>query len=106
MSTSYPEFIWAINSTRSDSYIRNQLSLEIGATEARKLLVKRYPSGTTAEEIELRRKAQGLAHSNSMSVRGDEGFEEEDIPESLLDQIVHDCVKFHNTYMLNDGIAA
>lgn len=104
VSTSNPEFIWAVNSVRADSYVRNELSVQIGATEARKLLVKRYPSGTIAEEVELRRKAMGQ-NMDSLSLRGDETFED-DVSESLLDDIVTDCVKYHNKFMFIDTIVA
>lgn len=98
-STKGAEFLWGINSVRSDSYVRNKLANLIGETNARKLLVKRFPSGTIAQEIENRLRL--LVEDTS-----DSDFSEDAIlnvvpeNESVLDEIIRDNERYFNTYAL------
>ena len=95
MATQGPQFIWSVNSTRIDSVVRNRLSEAIGATETRQLLVKRYPSGTVRGEVEQRRKALGNDNDfGNTSIRGDDVDTLDDTPDSIIDAIIADNIKY------------
>jgi intracellular multiplication protein IcmB len=104
-----PRFLWAVNSVRSDSYVRNELERGIGIVEARELLVHRYPSGSVNEEIEIRRRRKGelsKRFENTSLITEADVENQDDI--AILDDIVADNLSYfeqqkHSILQKNDG---
>ncbi len=95
MATKGPTFLWATNSHRDDSYVRDVLATEIGTPEARRLLTKMFPSGGLRDEIKRRKKVL------DMQLRK-EGYQGEDLsgrdeetdaaPKGILSDIIKECL--------------
>lgn len=49
-----PVELWALNTTSDDVFIRNQLYKKMGPKEARRILAKRFPTGSAAKTLEER----------------------------------------------------
>ena len=45
--------LWAFNTTTEDVAIRDTLYQEIGPVNARKMLAKRFPSGSAVDDVEM-----------------------------------------------------
>ncbi|MBD3587577.1 hypothetical protein HHX48_17705 [Salinimonas sp. HHU 13199] len=90
MSTFGPQFLWRVNSTRTDTYVVEQLAQRIGESEAMKLLVHRYPGGSLQEDIEARRKHLGI----------EEDFEEGVTKAGILDAIVADNMRYYKHHYI------
>jgi len=95
-STQGPTFLWATNSSRDDSYVRDTIAAEIGDTEARMLLVKHYPSGSLDAEIEDRKKQMGIdarkADYQEESYSQAEQDEDDDMPTGILTDIIKELL--------------
>ncbi len=52
-STISPVELWAFNTTTEDVAIRDTLYQEIGPVNARKMLAKRFPSGSAVDDVEV-----------------------------------------------------
>jgi len=91
-----PAFIWAYNSTRRDTYVRNELYKLIGEKQTRKLLVEMYPSGSISEAYldALERKRQELK-GGDVTQMGEED-------DTILDDIVKKVLSVHKAKLLVD----
>jgi len=82
-STLGPIELWALNTTAEDVNIRNQLYKRIGPREARRLLARRFPTGSATKVIEdalAEYKEEGQAIDDEVKV-------------SVIHQIVEELVK-------------
>lgn len=93
MSTFGPQFLWRVNSTRTDTYVVDQLAQEIGRGEAMKLLVHRYPGGSLQEDIEARRKQLGYS----------DDIEDEGSKSGILDAIVGDNLRYYKHHYISQA---
>lgn len=80
-STLGPIELWAFSTTPCDALIRNRLYEIFSPKEARQRLAKRFPAGSAAKEVELRRIR--LRDAGDMSEKAEEG---------VIDQIVSELV--------------
>ncbi len=98
LSTKGPIFLWAVNTNRDDSFVRDRLYELITEVEARKLLVELYPSGNLDEEITKRRKQAGLkarVERYQMDSTSAEEEERQQTPDSILNAIIDEIVFVH-----------
>lgn len=73
--------LWAYSSTSEDRALRDRLYSAIGAAETRRLLVRRYPSGTAIDEVERRRAV--------MAARGNlDGRAQQTLIDAMADEIL------------------
>lgn len=94
-----PRFLWAVNSVRSDSYVRNQLERKIGVLETRELLVQRYPNGTVNEEIEIRRRRRGETNRRFQNGSLINQVEQDDQTDNaILDEIIEDNLRYYEQH--------
>ena len=104
MMTVGPKFLWAINSTRDDAYVRNELSKRVGAEAARQLLVEKYPAGNLdgpiKEKMEQERLA-ALAANNGEFIEADSK-----VSEGMLDGFVVQLERIYRERQSREEVAA
>lgn len=81
-----PVELWAFSTTAEDATVRNHLYRHLGPGEARRLLASLFPNGSVAKILEER-----LA-----SVKEKGGLIEEEMRESMTDQLVNDILEAYS----------
>lgn len=76
------EELWALSTTVEDNVLRRYVTAKIGAVRARRLLAKRFPSGSAKREIEKRNEA--------MMVKGDLQDDDTNVITKLGDEMIKD----------------
>ena len=79
VNTLGPMELWSFSTTAEDAALRNRLYAEMGPTEARRRLAKRFPNGSAKSEIE--RRTVQLTESGA---KGD------DLEHGIIDQIIQE----------------
>jgi intracellular multiplication protein IcmB len=80
-----PIELWAFSTTSEDATLRNKLYQQIGATNARKILAKLYPSGSIKAVIEKRMEV----------TKKEEGLIGEAATSSILDQLLKEILDIY-----------
>lgn len=82
VNTLSPTEIWSYSSTAEDRGLRDRLYVAVGATTARRLLVRHYPLGTAKPEVERRQ----------LAMVSERGLDEEDARETVIETMVRELV--------------
>jgi intracellular multiplication protein IcmB len=80
-NTLAPIEIWAFSTTAEDASLRNLCYERLGAVTARKLLAKKYPSGSAKLDIERRNR-----------IKGERGEQVSDNNDGVIDEILQEIV--------------
>jgi intracellular multiplication protein IcmB len=80
VNTIGPTLVWALSTTAEDQALRNRLYEIEGAVRARKILARRFPSGTAKAEIEARASRVESRHRRS----------DRDVQAGVIEQLVQE----------------
>lgn len=88
VNTLGPTELWAFSTTAQDSSLRNRLYALLGATEARQVLVDRFPNGSALREIERR-----------LQVMQESGHSIDEAEDGIIDGLSKELVEIHRARM-------
>jgi len=97
-SSQGPTFLWATNTTRDDCYVRDKLGRELGEQRARKILVKKFPSGSLQDEVADRKRRVGISIDTGQDDLSNRSVDEGDTPLSILDSIADELIDEYSKY--------
>lgn len=80
-----PTEVWAFSTTAEDQALRDRLYKVLGAVEARRVLARRFPSGSAKAEIEARASKTESRHALS----------DGDLQSSVIEQLVRELTGAH-----------